>query len=345
MLDVGLYGAGAMGRAIGAELVHRGHRVVAAMDPGLAGETLAWDGQPDDVEPLTIVGSVEELLRAGPTVVVHATPRDSELVAQILELVEAGVHVASISGIAGLWANDPEAAQLVHDTARANGVRVLGTGSNPGFLLDLVPLFFTGACTRVRRVVASRVADLSPFGVSVCEMYGLGLDPAEFAHRVADGRLTLHRELADSVRILADALGWTLGDVVEEKQPLVAASDRQGTFFTVSKGEVCGFHQTAVGLREGASGRIELELWGILAPNPEEDGIEVNTRVTIDGSPSIEVVIAGEISQQAATPTVARVVNVLPWLVDRAPRGLVSVADIPVGGPGEEVGRAPESRR
>ena len=87
-----------------------------------------------------------------------------EVMLKALEpLLEAGVNVVSIAEeMAWPWAYSREQASRVDALARANGVSVLGTGVNPGFVLDLLVVALTGVCARVDAITARRVNDLAP---------------------------------------------------------------------------------------------------------------------------------------------------------------------------------------
>jgi hypothetical protein len=331
-LRVALFGVGAMGEAIGRELLTRRHSIVGALDPRLAGSSLGEVLGNPELADVPVAATIDELTREQPDVVVHATPRDSNLRAQILDLVEHKTNVVSISGIAHLWHEHPELAVEIDSAAVACGVSVLGTGQNPGFLLDLVPIFFAGACTAVRSIVARRVADLSPYGASVAEMYGLGLPPAECERRIESGEIALHTEIGQSLYLIADALGLPIEWTREEKRPIVADRPRTGAFVQVEEGRVCGFRQA---LSAGAGDRrlIEIELWGLLDPMPEVDGVEVGNAFEIEGDPDISIDIRGSINRRGDAVVCARVVNLLPWLVHAAPPGLVGLGQIPLGVP------------
>ena len=66
-------------------------------------------------------------------------------------------------------AQEPELAAKLDEIARRNGVTVLGTGINPGLIMDLLVILWTGACESVDHIVSRRVNSLSPFGPAVME--------------------------------------------------------------------------------------------------------------------------------------------------------------------------------
>lgn len=295
-MRVGYYGAGAMAREIASACIDRGHENVAALDVRRPATPL--DG--------VFVETPGELIAARPGVVVHSTPRDGDLIGQISDLLEAGCNVVSIAGVFHLASSDPAGGARLDRIAREHGVSLVGTGVNPGFVLDLAPIFFCGACVGVNRVEARRVVDLRGYGDSVFEMYGIGLSAAEFAQAVGDGRITLHRELVQSAHLIAEATGIELGPIEEEKLPVL------------EDGKVAGFRHIC-----RAGDAIELELHGLMRLDQA-----ASTTISIAGDPDLRIVMSDGFSEHPERIVAARVVNLFEWLVD-SPPGLRSIAELP----------------
>jgi 2,4-diaminopentanoate dehydrogenase len=322
---VAFYGLGACGRMIAREAAVQGHEVVAGVDGRPAAPTSV------NVPGVGVIGVVPATaLVAGkrPEVVIHATPRDSDLESQLLDIVRAGCNVISISGVAHLWRRNPLLAVRLDCAAREAGVSIIGSGINPGFMLDLAPIFFLGVCTRIMSVRATRVADLSPWGVSVGAIFGLGLTPEAFDSALVAGKITLHEELLQSLDVMADALGWGEFDLVEKRSAVIAQTARRGEVLEVEAGHVCGFRQALTAESGGRS--IQLELVCILQPSVAEDGVEPGLTIEIEGAPSLRVKVNGGISGESSTALIARVVNLLSWIAD-APPGLLRLSDLPAG--------------
>jgi len=75
-------------------------------------------------------------------------------------LIKAKVNVvSSCEELSYPYQKEPKIAARLDRLARENGVTVLGTGVNPGFLMDAWPLFMTGVCTEVKEIKVSRVQD------------------------------------------------------------------------------------------------------------------------------------------------------------------------------------------
>jgi len=239
--------------------------------------------------------------------------------------VAAGLNVISIAEeMAFPAASDPAAALHLDEIARDAGVTILGTGINPGFVLDLLIIVLTGVCRRVDSVYAERVNDLSPYGGAVMTTQGIGLAPEEFDAGLADGSVLGHIGFPQSVAMIADALGWELERVAQKREPIVAVKERRGAHVTVPAGKVAGCRHTATGYVAGAP-RIEL-----VHPQQIEPGAEGQPTwdlIRLRGEPDIEMRVAPEMAGGTGTASIA--VNMTP-LVHAAPAGLASMKDLPV---------------
>ena len=87
------------------------------------------------------------------------------------------------------WASDPERADMFDRLAKEHKVSILGTGINPGFMLDALIVMWSSICMRVDAIEASRVNDLSPFGPTVMTGQGVGTTVEQFEKGVADGSI------------------------------------------------------------------------------------------------------------------------------------------------------------
>jgi hypothetical protein len=260
----------------------------------------------------------------------------------------AGAHVVSIAEeMAYPWRHDPGIAAQIDEIARAAGKTVLGTGVNPGFVLDTLIVALTGACLSVERVYARRVNDLGPYGKTVLHAQGVGLTPEEFERAAAAGEIVGHVGFPESISMIADALGWRLTEIRETREPIVTKVRREVAGTVVEAGMVAGCRQRAWGLvaepkaaRGGAGpgagpdgetgrapSRVVIELDHPQQIRPEAEGVETLDEIVISGSPPIALTVKPEIAGGIAT--VALACNMIPLVMDAAP-GLVSMVDLPV---------------
>lgn len=208
-------------------------------------------------------------------------------------------------------------AKRIDALAKRARVAVLGTGVNPGFAMDALPLALTAVCERVTAVEVDRVQDARVRRLPFQQKIGAGLTPEAFMARVRDGSVR-HVGLAESITMIADALGWRLDRITDEIQPKVAEAEVSSVFLTVAPGQVAGIIQDGVGYRKGEP-VIRLHMEAYLGAPVAYDAVR------IAGSPPLSMTVAGGIHGDIATAAV--VVNSIPKVL-QAPPGLRTMRDM-----------------
>jgi 2,4-diaminopentanoate dehydrogenase len=210
-------------------------------------------------------------------------------------------------------------ARRINQLARKKKVAVLGTGVNPGFAMDALPIMLTGICERVDAIRVDRVQDARVRRLPFQQKIGAGLTREQFQKKVDEGSVR-HVGLTESVSMIADALGWKLDRITDEIQPKIAAETVASEFLAVDAGYVCGIVQDGVGYRDDRA-VITLHMEAYLGAPESYDSVEIS------GSPVIRSKIAGGVHGDIATASI--VVNSLPKILDVAP-GLHTMRDMPL---------------
>lgn len=222
-------------------------------------------------------------------------------------------------------AGEPELTKKMDAAAKEHGVSVLGTGINPGLIMDLLVVMLTGACADIESIKAERVNSLSPFGPAVMEEQGVGLSPGEFEAGVNDGSLAGHVGFKESIHMIADALGWKLSEPVQQSmKPIVSKVPRLTKYVSIEAGEVAGCSMTGYGRVDDERG---IEMVHPQQIEPESEGVSTGDYITIRGNPSITMGITPEVP--GGIGTIAMCVNMIPLVIGATP-GLKTMIDLPV---------------
>jgi hypothetical protein len=322
-VPVVVVGLGAIGREIArAALQSEEVTLVGVVDthPALVGTPLDALGVPSDLRVQSTLG--RRTPRARPPVVLHATGSSLPAVAeQLLAALHEGHPVVSTcEELSFPWVRHPELATRLERAAQRAGVALLGTGVNPGFVLDRLAATLGQAMGPVRHVLARRVVDARTRREALQRKIGAGLTEEEFDALAAEGRVG-HVGLLESAALCAVGLGLDVDDYEEELAPIIAEEDIRGGAFAVARGRVAGSMQTVVGLQDGQE-RVRLELTLALGAEPAGDHLEIesDSRLTLD--------IPGGVPGDAATAQL--VVHAAPRMV-AAESGLLTVLDLPAG--------------
>lgn len=221
--------------------------------------------------------------------------------------------------------SEPELAEMLDRVARENGVTVLGTGINPGLIMDLLVVTLTGACIDVKEIEAERINSLSPFGPAVMEEQGVGTTPAQFAEGVRNNTIAGHVGFNESVGMIAAAIGWNLsGPVRQSMEPIVSRVHRKTPYAAVQPGQVAGCTMTGSGF---VGGEEKIRMIHPQQIEPQLEGTDTGDYIRITGTPDIHMTIKPEIP--GGIGTIAMCVNMIPHVIN-AHSGLKTMIDLPV---------------
>ncbi len=333
-IKVVCWGLGSMGSGIARLLLSKdGVEIVGAIDqdPAKAGhmlnEVLAVNAPPTRGGEVTVMDRPQEVLaRVRADIAIIATGSFiSDVYPQILAAVEHKINVITIAEEMGQpRAQHPKEADELHRAAFRNGVTVLGTGVNPGFVLDTLIIALTGVCADIQSIKATRINDLSPYGPTVLRTQGVGTTVEEFNKGLEEGRIFGHIGFPESMRLITDALGWELDEVRQVRKPIVSKTRRVTPHVTVEPGMVAGCEHVAYGIKDG---RTVITLEHPQQVLPQSEGVETGDYIHIQGTPKINLQIKPEIAGGVATTALAA--NMIPHVLNARP-GLVTMREMPV---------------
>jgi len=257
---------------------------------------------------------------AAADVVMHTTNSYfDQFNAQVLEIFDAGFDIVSTSEeLSFPWRDNADAAAALDAAAKKAGKTVLGTGVNPGFLMDSLPLFITSISQRVDHIDVTRVINATqrrgPFQAKI----GAGMTVDAFNAKMAEGRMG-HVGLPESTAMIFDTLGKKLVKFENNVVPVVAETPVKTPFFDVQVGQARGLHQTGRAYTEDGE-FLSLTFRAALDEEPDGDTI------TVKGSPDLTVKLKGTNGDLA---TVAMAVNAIKNTKNAAP-GVVTMRDLPI---------------
>jgi len=317
------FGLGPIGAAIVKQLASRpGFKIVGAIDidPAKVGRDLGdVVGLPKRLGVKVSDTAAKTLKTARPDVVVLCTSSSiKKVMPQIETILKAKTAIVSTTEeLSYPGYTHIRQARQIHAWAKKAKVAVLGTGVNPGFAMDALPIALTAVCERVDRIAVARVQDARIRRLPFQQKIGAGLTTEQFQKKVDDGSVR-HVGLTESIAMIADAMGWTLDRITDDIQPKLASVTISSEFLAVDPGYVCGIIQDGVGYRKNDA-VIRLHMEAYLGAPESYDAVE------IEGSPRISSKIAGGIHGDVATASI--VVNSIPHVLTATP-GLHTMRDL-----------------
>ena len=319
------FGLGPIGAGVVRQVAERkGLKIVGAVDidPAKVGRDLGEVTGLGRKLKVTISDNPKKAIKAGkPDVAVLCTNSSlKKVMPQIEAILQMRVPIVSTTEeLAYPTKGNMRYARAIHLMAKKYKVAVLGTGVNPGFAMDALPIMLTGVCERVDAIRVDRVQDARIRRLPFQQKIGAGLTREQFQKKVDDATVR-HVGLAESISMIADALNWKLDRITDEIQPKIASEGVSSEFLAVDPGFVSGIVQDGVGYRDGKA-VITLHMEAYLGAPESFDAVEIT------GSPALKMKLAGGIHGDIATASIT--VNSIPKVLDVAP-GLHTMRDMPL---------------
>ncbi|MGH9320268.1 MAG: dihydrodipicolinate reductase, partial [Vicinamibacteria bacterium] len=203
--------------------------------------------------------------------------------------------------------------------AKTAGVAVLGTGVNPGFVMDTMALAATAPCLELDSVRIERVVNAATRRLNLQRKVGAGMTTAQFRKGVKNNELG-HVGLLESTHLVAEALGFNLVRVDEKITPVLAKTRVKTPHLTVTAGQVAGIHHVCRGFTD-AREVVSLDLQMYVGAKKPFD------RITVKGRPEVTLLFENGVAGDEAT--IAMLVAMVPAMPKLEP-GLRTMADCPV---------------
>ncbi len=322
-------GFGTIGRTIAKAIIERENlELVGVVDtePSLRNQQVEKQLSLKSTTVTMIRGDLKEVLNEltpqPADAVLVLTSSSLEKVAPTISLcLKSGMDVLSLcEELSYPYIRYPQLSKELDQLGKQTGKTILGTGINPGFLMDLLPTILSAPCIHVDAIHVTRHMNSSHRRKAFQKKIGTGMTKKSFTDAIKEKVITGHVGLVESIHMIGAALYLDL-DHVEElpPEPVIAANEIKTPFFLVKKGDVRGLKSRAVGQKSGKT-LVTLDFQAYAEASPEYD------EVRIEGIPKIHQRIEGGV--QGDFGTVGMIVNMIPIVIKARP-GLLTMKDLP----------------
>ena len=290
------------------------------VDPNKLGKTFdELDGKSKGQGP-AVVKSIAEANKGASIAIVTTTSKFDRLAGTLRECIAQKLHVVS-SCEEMSWPRYLHAklADEMDAQAKAAGVAMVGTGVNPGFVMDLLPVVLSSMVAYVTGVKVTRKLDAAKRRKPLQEKVGATMTTDHFKGLASRGEIG-HQGIRESVAMIAAGLGRTVepGSVKTTLEPVIAEKELPSLLGPIKPGLVRGMRNTARWSGQDLS--VELDLTMAVGE------ADVHDRVELSGPVPLTLVIPG--STPGDTATVASLINCAKMLPSVAP-GLKTMLDLP----------------
>ncbi len=302
---------------------------------------------------ISAVGSLDELMAAGPDCVVYCAMGDTrpvEATNDVIRLLEAGIDVVgSAPGTLQFpWGSMPEKViDKVEAAANAGNATIYITGVDPGFASDLIPLALASTCQRIEQIKCYELADYATYdGAEVMfDLMGFGKPVTDTPLLFLPGVLGF--AWGTAIRMIATGLGIEVDEIVEHWEAEPAPESYDIAAGRIEKGTIAALKFSISGLVAGHPA-IVVEHVTRTRDDLRPDWARPSTgggayRVEITGEPNYVVDIVpssehGDHNHASIVAACGRIVNAIPDVMAAEP-GIRTTLDLPLpSGRGTYVG-------
>ena len=331
-IRVAVWGFGAMGGGITKVLLQKtGVEITGVCDlhPNRVGRSIydLLGMERENRADVVVTSDIDAVLteRGADVCIVATDSFTKDVFPKLVRVLSRGINaISTAEEMSYPAAKEPELSREIDRVAKEFGVTALGTGINPGLMMDLLAICLTGCMTHVDKVTCRRVNSLSPFGPLVMQEQGVGLTPEAFQEGVEKGELAGHVGFAESIGMISHALGWRIDEFSQQMAPILTEVDRKSPYGFAARGSVAGVNMTGQGYVDG---KVMIDMIHPQQIEPELGGTHTGDYITLEGTPRVDMRIQPEVD--GGIGTIAMCVNMIPHVINARP-GLKTMIDLPV---------------
>ncbi len=245
-------------------------------------------------------------------------------------LLAAGKHVITTVGYMYPKVHGDDVMGRLSDACAVGGVAFHGTGANPGWFGDLLPLLLSGLALRIDQISVQEVSSFQhyPAPEIMFDMMNFGCTPAEFEARSGRHRTWLDGLFTEAVQMVADGIDATIDEVTSTMATWVTDRDLDTASGTVAAGTVAGQRWHWHAMADGQPLVQQETVWRMhreAAPEwPEGDWT-----VHVAGEPEMRLVLPHSWNRDILGSTAAHAINAIPYVV-AAGSGVKTFLDLPL---------------
>ena len=298
-------------------------------------------GELAGIEPLGVkaTNDVDALLALKPDCVVY-NPMWID-VDELVKILSAGINVVSSASF--ITGHNLEAGRdRIEEACRQGGSTMFGSGVSPGFA-ELLAIVAANGCARVDKVIVAEASDTtfydSPDTETPCG-FGMPIDDPNLQPMMSKGTAIF----AEAVRLVADAIGVELDEIVCEAEYAQTTEDVVMESWTIKAGCVAGVFASWQG-RVGGKTVVDLNVrWRkgqTLDPDWKVEGDP--WKITIEGLPTVTMQVGflpppdliEKATSMADFMALGHIIVAMPPIhaipaVVAAPPGIVTYNDLPL---------------
>ena len=281
--------------------------------------------------------SIDDILATDADVVIH-TPLPSLVygdnpdadIDNFCRLLESGKNVITTVGYMYPKVHGEETVRRLEQACQQGGSSFHGTGANPGWVGDVLPLTMSACSKTINQVYTREISNFQfyPSPEIMFDMMGFNRTDEEFDKHSARQAFWLNGIFRENIQMVADGLAIELDDIVDTLERSYAPEDLDTAAGTVRKGTIAGQHYKWAGMHQGHEAVVHETFWRMHeSVSPEWPDGKHSVEIRGEGHMRIEFdwTLLGE---DILLSTGMHAVNAIPAVCAAEP-GIQTLLDLP----------------
>ena len=247
----------------------------------------------------------------------------------ICALLASGKNVISTVGYMYPKVYGKKVINRLEAACRRGGSSFHGTGANPGWLGDLIPLTLSSLSSRIDQIHIQEISNFENYASPeiILGTMGFGLSPKAFKAQSARYTAWLNGLFEESVQMVADGIGLKLDKIVSKTTQELATENLTVAAGPIKKGTIAGQHWEWAGISKGKKRIVHETVWRVHDSVCDHWPRGVHS-ITIKGHPRLYLEFGDNWNDDLGSATSIHAVNSIPYVVD-APCGIQTFLDLP----------------
>jgi hypothetical protein len=245
-------------------------------------------------------------------------------------LLSSGTHVITTVGYMYPKVYGDAVMGRLSAACAAGGAAFHGTGANPGWFGDLLPLLMSGLSLRIDQIAVQEISNFQhyPSPEIMFEMMNFGRTPEEFESRSHRHRTWLDGLFTEAVQMVADGIGAQVDDVVSEMETWIATGDLRTAAGPITAGTVAGQRWQWTAVVDGRPLVHQETVWR-MHRDAAPDWPQGDWSIRITGEPDMQLTLPHSWNRDVLGSTAAHAINAIPYVVNAGP-GVKTFLDLPM---------------
>lgn len=249
----------------------------------------------------------------------------------ILSILRRGINVVTTVGYLFPKAFGDELTKEIEEACITGGVSLHGTGYNPGWLAELIPLTMSGMSEKINKITVSESSEFSYYPSKEIVMDGMlmGKTMEEYEKEADRYESWLSGLFKEAVYLIAEGIGTEISNVEEDLQIVIADKDLEIAAGIIKEGTICAQRRKWTGHCTNEVLIIQEAIYRAHSDFAKEWDEPVGVNIEVEGSPNMKISFSHDWNDDPLISTAMHGVNAIPKVCNAEP-GFKSFLDLPL---------------